>query len=279
MTKALPLGLFLITCALPSTAFAAAVQFSVGGDTTTASIQGTVDAFRAVLGNPNNGNAAGPLPIGRREINWDGGGTATTPGGNPFEGFENIRGAEFTTPGTGFVQAPPTGGAQGGLATLFGNATYGTIFSTFSAARLFVPIGSNITDVRFAIPGTNGGTPATVAGFGAVFTDVDLANMTTLQFFNASNVSLGVFSVPVATVSSGGLSFLGVFFNAGETVARVRITSGNAALGPNDGGAVDVVGLDDFIYSEPAAVPEPATIWLLGAAGVTAAARRLRRRA
>ena len=38
------------------------------------SIQGTVDAFRAALGEPNNGNATGALPSGRREINWDGGG-------------------------------------------------------------------------------------------------------------------------------------------------------------------------------------------------------------
>jgi hypothetical protein len=38
-----------------------------------ASIQNTVDAFRAALGNPNNLNNPGPLQTGRREINWDGG--------------------------------------------------------------------------------------------------------------------------------------------------------------------------------------------------------------
>jgi hypothetical protein len=46
------------------------------------SIQGTVDAFRAALGDPNNANNPGPLLEGRREINWDGGGgvdTATAP--------------------------------------------------------------------------------------------------------------------------------------------------------------------------------------------------------
>ena len=41
---------------------------------TAASIQSTVDAFRAALGEPNNANTPGPLAIGRREINWDGGG-------------------------------------------------------------------------------------------------------------------------------------------------------------------------------------------------------------
>jgi hypothetical protein len=114
-----------------------------------------------------------------------------------------------------------------------------------------------------------------VSGFGAVFADVDLANATTLQFFDLFGASLGTFSVPTA---NNGLSFLGVFFSAGETVGRVRITTGTSALGPNDGGGVDVVAMDDFLYSEPQAVPEPATIWLLGGAGVMAVARRLRRR-
>jgi len=36
-----------------------------------ASIQGTVDQFRSALGGVNNGNVAGPLDAGRREINWD----------------------------------------------------------------------------------------------------------------------------------------------------------------------------------------------------------------
>ena len=70
----LPIACAAITLAAPGTSKAGFITFSVGGNTTTASIQGTVDAFRAVVGNPNNGNAAGPLNSGRREINWDGGG-------------------------------------------------------------------------------------------------------------------------------------------------------------------------------------------------------------
>ena len=72
-----------------------------------ASITDTVDAFRAALGNPNNANNPGPLPSGRREINWDGGGppvvNGTTPV-TPFTAFQNTRGATFTTPGTGLTQ-------------------------------------------------------------------------------------------------------------------------------------------------------------------------------
>jgi hypothetical protein len=33
-----------------------------------------VNAYRAARGEPNNANAPGPLPAGRREINWHGGG-------------------------------------------------------------------------------------------------------------------------------------------------------------------------------------------------------------
>jgi hypothetical protein len=46
------------------------------------------------------------------------------------------------------------------------------------------------------------------------------------------------------------LSFLGVRFLDDE-VARVRITSGNRALGPNENNGRDLVVMDDFIYGEP----------------------------
>jgi len=247
-----------------TTARAASVLFSDVG-VGAASIQATVDAFRAAVGNPNNANNPGELTSGRREINWDGGGTANTPGATPFNAFQNIRGALFTTPGTGFTQAPV---AAGGLDTVFGNPTYANTFTTFSAARVFSPVGSNITDVTFFIPGTNGGTAATVTAFGAVFADVDLANTTTLQYFDASGASLGTFAVPsiVGSVPTY-LSFLGVVFNAGEQVSRVRIISGNAALSATaiDGPNTDLVVLDDFIYSEPRSAPESSSLVLLGA--------------
>lgn len=266
----------LILAALPYGAEAAFVTRTVGGSNTPASIQTTVDQFRADLGEPNNGNAAGPLVTGRREINWDGGGsTATTPAGTPFAGFQGIRGALFTTPGTGFVQAPVDG-----LATQFGNATYGTTFTPFSPVRLFAPIGSNITDVLFFVPGTS--APATVGGFGAVFSDVDLATSTSLQFFDVSNNLLFSAFAPVGTVANGSLSFLGASGNAGEAIFRVRITNGNAALGPNDNpaGGVDVVAFDDFLYREPTAalaVPEPSS-WAMLLAGIGALGALQRRR-
>ena len=168
--------------------FVAPAVFQAAGSNAN-SIQSTVDAFRAALGEPNNGNSPSQL-TGRREINWDPEvpGTfppgqepdeifliryTTTPPVTPFNLFLNTRGAQFTTPGEGLSQGPPASGPQGGLAVLFQNSTYGRIFRTFSPFRLFTPVGSNITEALFFIPGTNGATLATVKGFGAVFTDVD----------------------------------------------------------------------------------------------------------
>jgi hypothetical protein len=244
LTKILMISIVL---SVPIPAQGAPVTFSAAGPDQ-ASIQATVDAFRAALGAPNNGNSPGPLSSGRREINWDGGGsTATAIAGTPFTGFLATRGGLFTTAGTGFVQAPVSG-----LVTTFGNPTYSTIFQFFSPVRLFSAIGSNITDVNFFVPG-GGNIPATTSGFGAVFTDVDLPTSTSLEFFDAQGVSLGVFFAPPA---NNGLSFIGVVFNAGEQVSRVRVTSGNVAPGASandDNVSSDVVVMDDFIYGEPRA--------------------------
>jgi hypothetical protein len=265
--------------AVPGLAWAAPVLFSASG-ATAADIQATVDAFRAALGNPNNGNAPGPIAGGRREINWDGGGATTTASsGTPFNGFLNTRGGQFSTPGTGFVQAP-TIGTDGGLQNVFGNATYDATFDPFSQQRLFTPVGSNVTDARFFVPGTAGGSSAATSGFGAIFSDVDLANTTRMDFFNLDDQLLFTAFVPPVTAVGANLnntfSFLGVHFDAGELIKSVRIVTGNTALGPNDSATTDVVVMDDFLYAEPVPVPEPATMALVGFGLL--AGRYLRRR-
>ena len=264
---ALTLGL---TGAMPVAA--APVLFDVGGTSAASSIQGTVTAFQAALGNPNNGNAPGPLFSGHREINWDGAppSNANAPGGTPFNVFLNNRGAQFITPGTGFIQAPPSGGPQNGLVGAFGNSTYGSTFGNFSPPRDFTPVGSTTTQGLFFIPGTNGGTAAEVNGFGAVFTNVELANTSKIDFFDPSGNLLTEQFVPTGT-GPQSLSFLGVVFNAGEEIGSVTITSGTAPLasGTNDNpaGGINLVVMDDFLFGEPSAlVPEPATLSLLGAA-------------
>jgi hypothetical protein len=252
--------------------------FEVGGTSAPASIQAEVDEFRAALGDPNNGNAAGPISGGRREINWDGGAatTATVTNVSTLSAFTNTRGATLTTPGTGFLQTPLDVTELTSI-----EPTYATTFNTFSPVRIFTPTGSNVTDVTFSLPGTNGATPATVSAFGAVFSDVDLASTTTIEFFDLANASLLLLNVPPRTATDVpiGLSFAGAEANAGEQIARVRITTGNQALGLPDsnGNPVDVVVMDDFIYAEPVAVPEPSAGWLV-ASGTVAVGTRLRRR-
>ena len=115
MTSGQPGPLLLVT-ALAWVAWSApapAVTIFSDSGANVASITDTVDAFRAALGNPNNANNPGPLPSGRREINWDGGGPPVINGTapvTPFTTFQDSRGATFTTPGTGLTQAAATGG-------------------------------------------------------------------------------------------------------------------------------------------------------------------------
>ena len=243
--------------------FVAPVVFQAAGPNIV-SIQSSVTEFRAALGDQLNGNTLAEVDQGRREINWDGAPPtdATTPPVNPFNTFLNTRGAQFITPGVGFSQGPPAGGPQGGLATLFGNATYANEFRAFSNARLFTPVGSNITDGLFFVAGSNGTVRAAVTGFGAIFSDVDKpdgsgpgtkrgnrGSSTLVQFFDADGRLLFSSFVP-ASPGNGGFSFLGIKFSD-PRISSVRITAGNTAPGPDDDDANDIVMMDDFIYGEP----------------------------
>jgi hypothetical protein len=248
---------FLFLTAVGNT-MAAGVTFSASGANSVA-IQTTVDNFRTALGTLN-ANVVGSFGSGRREINWDGVPDAlSSPNAFPANFFNSNspRGVVFSTPGTGFQVS--ANAAVGPVRFDNINPTYSNTFQTFSAQRLFTGIGSNIVDVNFFVPGS--AAAAFTSGFGAVFTDVDNANTTSIQFFDLLNNSLGTFFVPTA---NAGLSFLGVEFNAGEKISRVRITSGNAPLGLNDSPpAADMVVMDDFIYAEPIATPEPSSLMLM----------------
>ncbi|MGZ5020397.1 MAG: PEP-CTERM sorting domain-containing protein [Chthoniobacterales bacterium] len=279
------LGRWIALCAIlslviPSIA-RAQVTFSASG-ANAAAIQATVDAFRSSLGTLN-ANVAGSFGSGRREINWDGVPSAFAAPNLLAANFFNVnspRGVVFSTPGTGFAVSGATTDAGAGqpAAANFGNIdpSYTATFAPFSAQRLFTAIGSNVVDVTFFVAGS--ATPALTTGFGAVFSDVDLANTTSIQLFDASNVSLGTFFVPNVAGASQTFSFLGIQFPS-AVVSRVRITSGNIApaAGATDqnGAARDVVVMDDFIYGEP--IPEPGTYVLL-ATGVMALVAFARKR-
>ena len=210
-----------------------------------AAIQAAVDQFRADLGGPNNGNAAGTQPAGRREINWDGGGAGATVtlDPSPMTRF-SARGATFFTVGSGFEIS----GAPTPLREEL-NPAYAGLFAAFSVPRIFTPLDSNVMDAVFHIPG-NTAVPAGVTGFGAVFTNVDVADKTWLRFYAPDGALLYARAVPAAT-GNATLSFLGVSFNAGEVVGRVEIVTGNIAMGLNEKAGANVVAMDDFIYAEP----------------------------
>lgn len=225
-------------------------QVSGSGD-----ITAKVAEFRTLLGDPLNTAAPADRPnqtAGRREVNWDGVPAALTdtntfPGDffnstDPAVAAGRKRGLVSTTPGAGFRISD----------TDFTDLVpaYGDQFNAFSPVRTFSPIGSTITENTFRVPGTN--TGATVKGFGVVFSDVDNANSTTLEFFEGDK-SLGTVRAPVRS-DAAGLSFLGVVFPDNK-VSKVIIKSGNASIngGFTDGGQYDLVVMDDFLYDEPKA--------------------------
>ncbi|MEM7538173.1 MAG: hypothetical protein AAF639_38750 [Chloroflexota bacterium] len=237
-------------CGLPE------IFTSTGGDAD--AIRTEVNAYRDALGALND-----PVPqnfdTGRRQINWD-----AAPDGvsapNDFAGdFFNFnaspraRGIAFTTNGNGF-QLSATEASGTGIEFANINANYASTFSTYSAERLFTAIGSNEVDARFFNPATQTDTALT-NGFGAVFSDVDLADVTALRYYDTDNKLVYAQSVPAVDGNTQeSLSFAGLTFDT-ACVARVRLVNGNTAIDANTeddpANGVDLVVMDDFIYGEP----------------------------
>lgn len=263
----------LVSTGAASAAGADPIVFSAVSSTA-AGITPIRDAFRSAIGGGTVAGPNGSFGGVRREINWDGVPDAFAapnllPGN--FFNVNSPRGVVLSTPGTGLEVS-----ANAGVAPIeFGdiNASYPGTFAAFSPQRLFAPLGSNTTDIHFFLPGTN--TPALTSAFGVIFTDVDF-NSSYITFFDAHDNELGDFFVPFLP-GSETFSFLGVVFDS-PIVNRVRIVAGNFALGPNDGGIVDAVAMDDFIYAEPATpVAEPASLLLFGT-GALGLLSKIRRR-
>ena len=236
-------------------------------------VTATRDAFRTAVGGGTVAGANGSFGGVRREINWDGVPTGFADPNLLPANFFNVnspRGVVFNTPGTGFMVSANAGGSTPALFGFPGD------FQAFSAQRLFTAIGSSITDINFFVPGTS--SAATTSAFGLIFVDVEVADLTKLEFFDQSNAL--IFSRNALVSGTAGLTFLGGVANAGEQISRVRITSGqntlvsNGALGNLTG---DMVVMDDFLYAEPARVqrvPEPTTVMLLSIGLLAAFLRR-----
>lgn len=254
-------SLALFTMLLSQSMIAAPVVRQ-GTGANTAALQGIIDTFRNDLGGANNG-VGGSFVDGRREINWDGvPDSFSEPNNLPLDFFNvnSPRGVIFNAvedaTGAALNQFAVSANTASGVPVRFANlnATYSSIFTTFSAQRLFTARNTNIMEVNFVIPGTN--IPATVNGFGVIFTDVDSATGGSRSLIRVYDVTGRQLSAASASVLDNGLSFVGISFNAGERISRVVIESGNAALSStnNDGvNGVDVVAMDDFIYGEPRA--------------------------
>ncbi len=224
-----------------------ATVVSASGD-----ITAKLTTFRELLGATLNTTPG--ATGGRREINWD----AVPPG------FTNVNGFPLDF----FASTDPAlpNGRKRGFALLGGgnfrvdstdfadlDASYAAQFDAFSPKKLFAYTTNVITQGIFKIPGS--AADASVKGFGVIFSDVDLANSTYIEYFNGDK-SLGVYYAPARTAGSG-FSLLGVYF-PDEKITKVKITVGNATLSAgvkdlSDGGTADLVTMDDFLYSEPVA--------------------------
>jgi len=264
--------------AFPLTHYADAV-IRAGSAATPAELQTLVEQFRIDLGGVNNGSSGGPFTSGFRSINWDAvsDGNAA-PNGLPGDSFGSSRGINLSTPGTGFlVSADSDNPTATGVRFSNIDPSYNALFQTFSAERLFAPLGSTILDISFVLP-SDPETGATVNGFGAIFADVDLFDSASIEFRDEANNILATVYVPP---SDSGLSFLGVSFNGAERIASLTVRAGTVPMGPGilDGGSNDLIAMDDFFFGEPIMVPEPSVAEFLGvAAGVLIVLLRIRRR-
>jgi hypothetical protein len=222
----------------------ATIVFSASGD-----ISNKLNEFRSQLGNLNTTTG---MTVGRREINWEGVPDSIMGLRMPNDFFNP------TVPGSPVAR-------QRGLVYIGGdnavvsktnfadiNALAASEFGAFSGTKTFAVTNALLWPVNFRVAGTN--TDAVVMGFGIVFSDVDKANSTFIEFFFEER-SLGKFFVPPHD-NTTNFSFLGVYFPV-EKVTHVKVGhDGKLSDGGKDisqGGTSDLVILDDFIYSEPVA--------------------------
>lgn len=215
-------------------------------------ITNAVTNFRSQLGVLNT--TPGPTS-GRREINWDAVPDSLNDKPMPLDFFNPTgknadaslqRGLSYD-PGKGTFMVSGNNFAQT-------NSNAASQFNAFSGTKTFANTTAAQWPVGFQKAGTS--ESAYTQAFGAVFSDVDEANTTSLEFFDGEK-SLGKYFVPPHDNTSS-FSFLGVRFVNNEHITKVQVThDGFLAEDVKDiseGGNKDLVVLDDFIYSEPLAI-------------------------
>ena len=266
----------------------AQIVFS-GSDATTTS---AANSFRTAIGGVNNGNNPPPQIGGRREVNWDGVALDGTDFGgntqvidlnktvgipvNRFQARGSLFAEVYAVSGDGFASVNPSIAGQ---------------FNAFSPTKTFAMFNDNQIEQSFVFASAPTSAPvqAGTRGFGAIFLDVELANTSSIEYFNGSQ-SLGKYFVQ--TGANGSNSFLGVLFDQ-PIVTSVQLTVGTDTLfnfngssfssGPAENlrSGIDLAAVDDFIYAEPTAVssvPEPGALAIVGVAGLTLAGWKIRGR-
>jgi hypothetical protein len=221
--------------------------FSVNGNITT-----SVNEFRSLLGSQLN-TAPGAIG-GRREINWDGINDSLVGKPLPDNFFNPVSAQAPAAQKRGLAYASSNGAFMVSNTNFVNiNPSAASQFNAFSGDKTFANVSSNLWEVNFQVPGAP--AQAAVKGFGAVFSDVDLNNSTSLEFFNGTK-SLGKYFVTPHDASTS-FSFLGVYFKNEEVITRVQVSHmGNLSSGAADitnNGTADLIVLDDFLYSEPLA--------------------------
>jgi hypothetical protein len=268
-------------------------QIFTGGDTgNPVSTAQALANFKAAIGGVDNGGVGTPQSNGFRTINWDGvkldgtdfgGGPNTTvidPGKTvaiPLDRFQErgvFFGAVYAVSGPASPTDPST------FADV--NPNVEGLFPSFSPHNTFAMMNDNGIDFKFVVPSshTTALVSASSRGFGAVFQNVELADTTTIEYFNGST-SLGSFAVKPG--AKGQSEFLGVLFD-NPIVTNVVLTLGTDVIFKFDGstfsssGVADdpatghnLVTVDDWAYAEPQAIPNGFPI-VSGAAGTNNAA-------
>jgi len=246
-----PLAALALAVSLAAPAAASASVTAAAPDA--ASLLPAVQAFRTPLGIelPNNGLS---FPSGRREVNWDGvPDQFASPHELPADFFSINSPRGIRLGGAPSLRVSST--LASGVPVRFGDLSPNAAshFLPFSSQRLFASPGSTTVEATFEVPGTR--TPAATGAFGAVFTDVDRANTSAIEAFDATGALIERLAAPTRP---GGLSFAAVTAPAGRPIASVRITQGTRALAAGVVESLpehDIVALDDFIYAEPQALP------------------------
>jgi len=217
----------------------------------TGDIRSKMEEFRKLLGSQLN-TAPGSIG-GHREINWDGVPTEWLDTPLPADFFNQVGPSASAAQQRGLLYTADGGGdfevSRANFSEI--NPAAAPQFKAFSGEQTFSNINGNLWDVGFQVAGKT--IPASVKGFGIVFSDVDVANDSWMEFYDG-NINLGRFFVPPHDASST-FSFLGVYFKD-RKVTRVEVSHGSGALNSgqkdiSNGGPKDLVILDDFLYDEP----------------------------